>query len=154
MEGIEDLLIKARLDLSPQLRELDARIESVELGLRELISKCLVDDPDRLPSHVQLKIEDRLQKAAKKNPAFDSSSENNLTKQLEFADLRELQDIILGKIQWPEFENRFGSKGTLSNRFSQLAELRNSIRHSRSVSEVARKDGEASLLWFEAILNE
>ena len=37
-------------------------------------------------------------------------------------------------------------------RFNQLAQLRNAIRHSRSVDEVTRKDGEAALLWFEGVL--
>jgi hypothetical protein len=37
-------------------------------------------------------------------------------------------------------------------RFGQLAELRNGIRHSRTVDEITRTDGEAALLWFRQIL--
>lgn len=37
-------------------------------------------------------------------------------------------------------------------RFHQLADLRNSIRHSRDVDEVTRKDGEAAILWFTGVL--
>jgi len=33
-----------------------------------------------------------------------------------------------------------------------MSELRNSIRHSRKVTEVVRKDGEAALLWFGQVL--
>ena len=33
-DAIEDLLVKERLDLPPQLRELDAQVEAVELTLR------------------------------------------------------------------------------------------------------------------------
>ena len=50
------------------------------------------------------------------------------------------------------FEARFANKETLAKRFGQLAELRNGIRHSRTVDEVTRKEGEAALLWFRQVL--
>lgn len=42
---------------------------------------------------------------------------------------------------------------SLIYKFDHLAELRNGIRHSRSVSEITRKDGEASILWFNQVLD-
>jgi len=53
---------------------------------------------------------------------------------------------------WTRFEGRFVNKETLAIKFDQLAELRNGIRHSRAVSEIARKEGEASILWFSTVL--
>jgi hypothetical protein len=150
--AIEDLLVKSRLDLPPRLREIDAQIEKVELQLRRVIADTLNDDADGLPSHVTQRISDRLHKAAKKNPALDVNSYDVLTRQLEFADLRELQDIIVTKALWKEFEPRFKNKVQVGHRFEQLAELRNSIRHSRTVTEIVRKDGEAAILWFEEVL--
>ena len=41
----------------------------------------------------------------------------------------------------------------LETKFGQFAELRNGIRHSRSVDEVTRKEGEAAILWFEKVLS-
>jgi len=150
--AIEDLLVKARLDLPPRLREIDAQIEVVELGLRAAIVQTVQKDSTLLPSHVRQKIAERLQKAAKKNPAMNLKEHETLSTQLEYADLRELQDIIVTKALWPRFEASFGNKGTVSIRFDQLAELRNSIRHSRKVNDVARKDGEAAILWFNEVL--
>ena len=40
----------------------------------------------------------------------------------------------------------------LPAKLGQLSELRNSLRHSRAVDEVTRKEGEAALLWFERVL--
>jgi hypothetical protein len=151
-DAIENLLVKARLDLSPPLRELDAQIEDVELKLREVIVGTLNDDPAALPTHVRQKINERLQLAAKKNPAMDLKQYQTLGGQLEYADLRELQDVIVTKALWPQFQSRFGSKEGVAARFDQLAELRNSIRHSRSVTDIIRKDGEAALLWFKQVL--
>ncbi len=153
-EAIEDLLIKERLDLPPQLRELDAQVEAVELTLRRIIDEALGGVASQLPSHVLQKIDERLQAAAKKNAALDQNYYQTLAGRLEYADLREVQDSILSKATWPFFETRFANKETLAKRFDQLAELRNGIRHSRTVDEVTRKDGEAALLWFRQVLGK
>ena len=149
--AIEDLLVKERLDLPPQLRELDAKIEAVELHLRHRIDRVLDGDPASLPPHIRQRIEERLHMAAKKNPALDSDHYETLAGMLEYADLRELQDTFLNKALWQLFEGWFANKETLGTRFGQLAELRNAIRHSRSVDEISRKDGEAAILWFEHV---
>jgi hypothetical protein len=151
-EAIEDLLVKERLDLSPQLRELDAKVETVELTLRRIIDESLGGNSSELPSHVLQKIEERLQAAAKKNSALDVSAFQTLRGKLEYADLREVQDSILSKTTWPHFQVRFTNKEMLTKKFDQLAELRNGIRHSRTVDEITRKEGEASILWFQKVL--
>ena len=111
-DAIEDLLVKERLDLPPQLRELDARIESVELALRRGIDSGLDGDPAKLPPHVCQKIEERLQVAAKKNAALDTDHYETLAGKLEYVDLRELQDTITNKGLWQRFEGRFANKET------------------------------------------
>ncbi|MCY4558862.1 MAG: hypothetical protein OXF79_21280 [Chloroflexi bacterium] len=150
-DAIEDLLVKERLDLPPQLRELDAKIEAVELALRHGIDETLEGDPAELPQHVRQKIEERLQVAARKNATLDGERYQLLGGKLEYADLRELQDTITSKGLWHRFEERFVSKEMLGRRFGQLADLRNGIRHSRSVDEITRKEGEAAILWFEQL---
>ena len=153
-DAIEDLLIKERLDLSPKLRELDIKVEAVELALRKTINETLGADATKLPSHVLQKIDERLQSAAKKNAALDQSFYQTLAGKLEYADLREVQDAIVSKITWPLFQARFVNKETLVKRFDQLAELRNGIRHSRTVDDVSRKEGEAAVLWFQQVLGK
>lgn len=151
-EAIENLLIKERLDLSPQLRELDEKVEQVELNLRKSILSALDGDASKLPQHVTQKVNERIQRASKKNAAMDAEQYDALAGKLEYFDLRELQDTITGKSTWTLFESQFNNKETLSGKFNQLAELRNGIRHSRTVDEVTRKEGEAAILWFEKVL--
>lgn len=153
-DAIENLLIKERIDLPPNLRELDEQIEKVELGLRALISNELDGEPELLPSHVRQKLEERIQKAAKRNVAFEDDRYKRMDGKLEFCDLRELQDTTTSKATWKYFESRFSNKETLNSKFGQLAELRNGIRHSRTVDEVTRKEGEAAILWFGQVLNK
>lgn len=147
-EAIENLLIKERLDLPPQLRDLDADAERVELTLRKIVEVTLDGDGAKVPPHVLQKVDERIARATKKNAALDADRYQTLTGKLEYFDLRELQDTITGKTVWPQFESRFGTKEALIAKFDQLAQLRNSIRHSRAVSEVVRKEGEAAILWF------
>ena len=151
-EAIENLLVKERLDLPLQLRELDEKIERVELNLRSAIVSALDGDIAQLPPHVVQRAEERIQRAAKKNAALDTERYQTLDGKLEFCDLRELQDTLTGKALWPSFEPRFANKETLNAKFGQLAELRNGIRHSRTVDEITRKEGEAAILWFEQVL--
>jgi hypothetical protein len=94
----------------------------------------------------------QLARAVKKNAALDADRYKTLAGKLEYFDLRELQDTITGKEPWVQFEARFGTKEALNVKFDQLAELRNGIRHSRAVSEVVRKEGEAAILWFRQVL--
>lgn len=151
-DAIETLLVKRRIDLPVALRELDALIEEVELGLRELIRSSLGEDASRIPSSVSERVEERLQRALKRNAAMDSDHYATLRGQMEYFDLRELQETIVNKLLWPEFEKKLGVKEALIGKFGQIAELRNAIRHSRSVDDVVRKEGEAAILWFRKVL--
>jgi hypothetical protein len=151
-DAIENLLIKERLDLEPQLRELDGKVEAVELGLRSLVLRMLSDDQTQIPLHVARKVKERIAGALKKNASMDAERYVSLTGMLEFFDLREVQDTILSKSLWPRFEGVFVNKESLTHKFDQLAELRNGIRHSRTVSEITRMEGEASMLWFAQVI--
>jgi hypothetical protein len=153
-DAIENLLIKERLDLSPQLRDLDRATEQLELKLRDTVDATLASDSSQLPSHVLQKVDERIARAAKKNAALEAERYRTLVGKLEYFDLRELQDTITNSAIWTQFEARFGTKEALNTKFDQLAELRNGIRHSRAISEVVRKEGEAAILWFGQVLRD
>jgi hypothetical protein len=152
-DAIESLLIKERLDLPVKLRELDEDIELVELSLRNLIISTL-GSKDLIPEHINSRTQERIKRAAKKNPAFDAEKYDTLEGILEFFDLREIQDLILSKTLWEKFQEIFYNKEILSQKFNQLAELRNGIRHSRTVDEIVQKEGEASIIWFKKVLKQ
>jgi hypothetical protein len=136
------------------LKRLDSRIEEIELQLRDVITKAFNDDSNNLPPHVNQKIDERLRSEAHKNAAFDLAYYKRLSARLEFCDMRELQDTILSKSLWPKFQDRFANKETLAAKFGQLAELRNAIRHSRSVDQITQIEGQAGVMWFERVLRK
>ena len=152
-DAIESLLIKERLDLLPQLRDLDAATERAELNIRKCIVATLGKDSAGIPTHVAGKVDERIARAVKKNASLDTESYQDLSAKLEYFDLRELQETITSKISWHKFEPRFLNKDTLIQKFDQLAELRNGIRHSRAVNEVVKKEGEAAIIWFDKVLS-
>ena len=114
----------------------------------------LAGEVSRVPPHVLQKVDERIARATKKNAALDADRYVTLAGKLEYFDLRELQDTIAGKTTWTQFEARFGSKEAVAAKFDQLAELRNGIRHSRAVSDIVRKEGEAAILWFKQVLGK
>ncbi len=140
----------AKNEIAPHHKRLDDRIEAIELRLRDIIGERLDSDGSLLPPHVSAKARERIQAAARKQPG-PAGTQQELAGQLEYLDFRELQDSITTKQLWPRFESIFGTKETLISRFGQLAELRNAIRHSRTIGDVTIKDGEAALLWFEQV---
>lgn len=154
-DAIENLLIKERLDLPPQLRQLDADTEEIELSIREIVETLLSDNGSHIPTHVLQKVDERISRAVKRDAALDIERYQTLSSKLEYFDLRDLQDTITNKVLWDtKFEQYFANKEALNVKFSQLAELRNGIRHSRAVSEIVRKEGEAAILWFRQVLNK
>jgi len=111
VHAIADLLVKDRLDVPPDLRDLDAELEEVDLALRGVVLERLNADPNVVPSHVNEKVKDRLETAARKNPAFDAGHFESLAGRLEYFDLRELQDTITSKLLWPQFQVLFWEQG-------------------------------------------
>lgn len=150
--AIISLLVQERLEMPADLRDLDERMEKIELGLRTAIVSASGGDTGRLPPHVLQKVDERIKGELRKNPALDAAHFASLAGRLEFADLREVEEALAGAGLWPTFEGWFGAKPQLTNRFNQLAGLRNCLRHSRTVTDVTRKDGEAAIHWFEDIL--
>lgn len=152
--AIESLLVKERLDLDPSLRELDAKVEQVELRLRGLVGDRIENDFSVLPGGVQNDVMERITRAVRKNAALDMADYQTLQQRLEYFDLRELQAVIISKGLWSRFADDFKNKNALSVKFDQIAELRNSLRHSRTVSDIVRKEGEAAIAWFDQVLSK
>ena len=143
--------LEASRPRDPYLVKLDERIETVEVHLRELIA-AHVEAVARLPRHVLDNAAARRDGHRRKNPGLADADGHGDSDLLSFCDLRALEDILTSKDLWGLWNVTFGTREQLHNRFAQLASLRNTVRHSRPMDDVTRKDGEAALLWFAAAL--
>ena len=79
LSAVEDLLIKERLDLPPGLRDIDVRIEALELKLRAAIVTAAKGDVSFVPTHLNPKVDDRIAKAKRKAPFLKDSDFASLT---------------------------------------------------------------------------
>lgn len=140
--------------LDKGLRALDIEIEKIELAIRKLIGSRLGNDTDKIPTHIRPKLNERIKTEIKRYPDSDTSRLATLEGMLEFADISELEGIIISKDCERAFSGLFPTKELMIARFGQLTGLRNSIRHSRAVSEIARLEGQAAIRYFEAILRK
>jgi hypothetical protein len=162
-DGINNFLKSYYEDFSKDvknqdLQHYDEEIENIEISLRNIITDrlelaCEIDAyQEMIPNHIKEKVNGRIKNWLGKNPGEDKSQFYDLRRRMDFFDMQEYKDIIVSKPAYPSFEEIFGSKGTLEVRFNQIAELRNSIRHSRDVTDATIKDGEAAILWFTSII--
>lgn len=149
---------KSESTIPEDLEHYNREIEEIEIALRDLIADRLENGAEInsyeefIPNHLKEKSEGKLKNWLDKNPGEDRAQFKILRRRMDFFDLQEYKDIITSKSVWSLFEDIFGNKSIVMNRFSQLGDLRNSIRHSRDVTEVTLKDGDAALTWFTSIL--
>lgn len=151
-EKIGSIFSQLQLKLSPGLKELDKEIEKIELSLRLIIKETLENNPDEVPPHILNNVDNRIQAYIKKTPAKTENDFQSLEAKLPYFDLRDLEAVIINKQTWEKFKPIFIVKEVLNNRFNQLSELRNSIRHTRHVDEVMLNDGRAAISWFQDII--
>lgn len=157
IHAIQTQLIDEIINVPSHLKKVDESIEEIEFALRDLIVSSFGDHLENYkgntPPHIQDKVKQRINQTLKKRPDQNMLDFNSFTKRIEFFDMREYQEIICSKINWPLFQDKFNNnQNDLQIRFSQLATVRNGIRHSRSITEIERLDGEVSIKWFNAVL--
>lgn len=159
IEAIENKIIEEKVELPPNLQSINNQIENIELSIRELIANKLADPSngmvtikEKVPSHIQQKVEERIKREVRKKPDLKEEDFNNWENKLQFLDLMEYFQVIVNKNNWDKFEDLFRQKESLSLKFQQLSGIRNAIRHSRELDEVTRMEGEAAIIWFNKIL--
>ena len=137
------------------IKSIKAEIQcsKIELGLRVLIENILESDVSLLPQHLVANARERIKKVVERDATKDPKDYQSMVIMLEFFDLRELEQTITSKVCWSRFEEKIRNKELFQKRFGQLAEIRNALRHNRSVDAVARKEGEAAVLWFQALVD-
>jgi len=153
--SIRHKIIEDAMELPPELKKLNDEIESLELNLRGLIAERIDDREYKeiVPPDVMDKVNRRIQTAIRKDPSLSPEDFIPTRPKLDYFDLQEYNALITSKTCWHKFEDKFKNKQQLMSRFGQLGELRNSIRHSRNVNQVATLDGQAAIVWFNNALN-
>ncbi len=152
-QGIQTFLLSEAVHIEPVIPELNNAIEQIELDIRKVIIDTLGENPSAIPVHITANPLKRIAGILKRDATKQSSDFQTLSSIIEYFDLRELENVIISKTLWPEFIGLFANKDIFCNKISQLAELRNGIRHSRTFDDITMKEGEAAILWFNKLFS-
>ena len=156
LQAIKTQLLENHIELPEHLQLIDAKIEKVELAFRDLLVTSFGESRENyiahIPPHIIDKVNRRVASEVKKHPGKREDDFNSLSTWITFFDLSEYVETVISKQNWEAFQHRFNSKEELQSRMRHLGNLRNSIRHSRAVSDIVKMDGEAAILWFNTAL--
>ncbi|OGY24532.1 MAG: hypothetical protein A2172_03905 [Candidatus Woykebacteria bacterium RBG_13_40_15] len=128
-------------------------IDSIEEEIRIVIDDNLTSryGPNywnkTIPGSIQAAVSKRID--ANKNRYPDQTLRTGLEK-LGFCNLNDYKDIILN--HWGLFEDEFKAKGDFERNILFLIDYRNSIKHTRKLTSIQKKQGEAAVEWFTTLL--
>ncbi len=138
----------------------NSKIDLIEANLRELILNTFASYPNGndfkkiIPVSIQNNVNKRIQSFVRNHPNTSTDNFRDITNCLQFFDLMEYKDLISNGKYWDLFEKKFITKQLLEKHFGQLSNLRNTLRHSREMTELTLAEGNASIIWFNMALEK
>jgi len=131
-------------------------VDIIESRIRGLIQDVLKEQTDDsywneyIPSDIRESVERKIQDDLKRHPyKLEEYMQDDV--RITFLDVMDYSKIILSN--WQLFDKYFGSKGEVEQHFRALKNYRNPIKHGRDLNEIDKRNGEASVMWLENILN-
>lgn len=137
--------------------EPSAPIDLLEYKLRNLIREKLEEGIgfafwiEAVPVDIRGVVERKIESHVKSHP-YDLEKLSSSEAKLAFLDIMDYEKVIASN--WVLFAPIFQSRGELTKHFLALKNYRNSIKHNRDMNAVEKRNGEAAVLWFGAILTE
>jgi hypothetical protein len=128
-------------------------VDEIEVKLREFVHEVLQsqlgDDYWKVgvPSDLQAKVKDRF--SNQNRSKIVTRIEDPMIK-LQYTDIMDLHKII--DKNWKYFQDQIQDREEIKANFLALKNYRNPLGHSREMDIVARKRGEAAIVWFRRML--
>ena len=157
IEEVEKTAISLDIDKIPDMKEtelinqLDKRVDVIEIRLREVVKSKLLDfDPNYWSkvTNPSLKgnVEERKKLKLGSNPMIKESDIDIF----DFFTFMNIKQII--SEFWTVFEPVFRSKSDMKEKFEDLSELRNALKHNQKLIPYEIEKGKLILMWFEDTL--
>ncbi len=147
-----DRVIGGRCNLQDELEDKPEKVlKRIETRIREAIHINLYENfgedywEKYIPQDIKENVKKRVLDILKRQP-FLKEEYRQPQKKISLCDLLDYLKIILKN--WLVFEDEFGSKEETEKHFKNLKEFRNSIAHSKEMSNITKKEGEIALEWF------
>lgn len=144
---------------TPKESERQLSIKDVENRLRDLINSTLHKKSEGdywkqcIPLDVRENAEKRIGDALAKFSDLKKEDFRSHRRKLDYCNLMDYLPIMNNAANWPDFRSVFRKKDDLQRYLSGLNDYRNAVMHSRDMTELVEKNGEAALIWFETVLS-
>jgi len=144
---------------TPKEGERQLAIKEVENRLRDLINSTLHSKNGEnywkqcIPPDVRDNAEKRIGEALAKFPDLKKEEFRSHRRKLDYCNVMDYLGITSNGGNWSLFQPIFRKKEDLQRYMSGLNEYRNAVMHSRDMTELIEKNGEAALIWFETVLS-
>ena len=132
-----------------------AVVTSLEENFRIIIDSNLTEKygaeywKEAIPGDIQEGVKERIKQNKLRYP--DQSIQSDLEK-LSFCDVSDYRKIITK--YWGLFEDEFHSLGDFERNYIYFQDYRNGIKHTRTLTSIESKQGEAAVEWFVARIIE
>jgi hypothetical protein len=132
-------------------------VDLLEVKLRQLLQEKLEEGfgpafwVEAVPIDIRSTVDRKIESHVKTHP-YDLEKLSSSEAKLAYLDIMDYEKVISSN--WTFFASVFQSRSELTKHFLALKNYRNSIKHAREMNAVERKNGEAAVLWFEAVLTE
>ena len=157
IEDVEKSELSIDIDKLADMKEteitdqLNRRVDNIEIKLRQLIkSRMMSHDPSfwGKVTNPNLKgnVEERIKLKLSNNPMIKESEIDVF----DFFTILNYKALI--SEFWVVFEAIFRSKNDVKEKFEDLTELRNTLKHNQKLTPYEVKKGEVILMWFEETL--
>ncbi len=144
---------------TPKENERQLAIKELENRLRDLINSSLHTKngenywKQAIPIDIRENAEKRIGDALAKYPDMKKEEFRSHRRKLDYCNVMDYFTMMSSNTNWPAFKPVFRKRDDLQRYMSGLNEYRNAVMHSRDMTELVQKNGEAALIWFETVLS-
>ncbi len=147
-------------DQSTTFAQLLETIETIEVGIRDLIHKNLSVAIGEeyywdiaIPYYIRDDLISRAVADARARPDKTSDNANHPRQILNYCTLLDCDLIILERNNWPHFEPIFRTRDDFRTHLNALCDFIYAVKDKREISDVMLQDAELALVWFTAVLS-
>ncbi len=141
-----------------QQEKRDPVVNKIEVALRDSIHDTLIANGSGywkpfIPSDVQNRVEDGIEKHVRKTPGANRRHYDDPRKKLDFCDVSDYSRIIVNNKNWQLFGAVFKSKTECERVLDDFRAFRTALKHNRNIDSMLDHRAQAAIIWLRDTLD-